>query len=270
MSKLTHIDDKGDARMVDVSGKDTTVRTAMAEAIVRMKPDTLALVLDGTAPKGDVLATARVAGIMAAKKTSDLIPLCHPLPISGVTVACEPDEESSLIRILASVKVAGVTGVEMEALTAASIAALTIYDMLKAVERGIVIESVRLLSKDGGKSGTYRAEKSEKQAGRSGVIRRASAAAGPVRRARMRAKPVEIMNEVTLRKPPSDHNARREALRQFMANRGLTAHAWAKDAGLAVGAIYSFLHGRTHALTKAEEEKLARAAGVSPEDLYRG
>ncbi|MCE9522565.1 MAG: cyclic pyranopterin monophosphate synthase MoaC [Alphaproteobacteria bacterium] len=271
MSKLTHIDDKGDARMVDVSGKDTTVRTAMAEAIVRMKPETLALVLDGTAPKGDVLATARVAGIMAAKKTSELIPLCHPLPISGVTVACEPDEEGSLIRILASVKVAGPTGVEMEALTAASIAALTIYDMLKAVERGIVIESVRLISKDGGKSGSFRADKADKQAaGRGSVVRRASAPPGPVRRGRLRPKPVEIMNEVALRKPPSDHNARREALRKFMSNRGLTAHAWAKDAGLEVGAIYSFLHGRTHALTKSQEEKLARAADVAPEDLYRG
>lgn len=272
MSKITHLDEKGDARMVDVSGKDTTTRTAMAEAIVRMKPDTLALVLEGTAPKGDVLAAARIAGIMAAKKTSELIPLCHPLPISGVTVACEPDEESSLIRVLASVKVSGPTGVEMEALTAASIAALTIYDMLKAVERGMVIESVRLLSKEGGKSGTYRVDKSDAPAapGRSRAVRRASAAAGPVRRSRPRAKPVEITTEAAARKPPSDHNARREALRRFMASRGLTAHAWAKDAGLAVGAIYSFLHGRTHTLTKSEEEKLARAAGVSPEDLYRG
>ena len=106
--------------------------------------------------------------------------------------------------------------------------------------------------------------------GRGSVVRRASAAAGPVRRARLRAKPVEIMNEVAIRKPPSDHNARRDGLRQFMASRGLTAHSWAKDAGLPVGAIYSFLHGRTHTLTKAEEEKLARAADVSPEDLYRG
>jgi cyclic pyranopterin monophosphate synthase len=268
MSKLTHIDDKGDARMVDVSGKDTTARTAMAEAIVRMKPDTLALVMEGTAPKGDVLATARVAGIMAAKKTSELIPLCHPLPISGVTVACEPDEESSLIRVLASVKVAGQTGVEMEALTAASVAALTIYDMLKAVERGIVIESVRLLSKEGGKSGAYRAAKAETPA-RGRAVSRASSAAAPVRRARLRAKPVEITSD-GVRKPPSDHNARREALRRFMASRGLTAHAWAKDAGLPVGAIYSFLHGRSHTLTKAEEEKLARAADVSPDDLYRG
>ncbi len=268
MTKLTHVDEKGSARMVDVSSKDTTDRTAMAEAIVRMKPETLALVLEGTAPKGDVLAAARIAGIMAAKKTSELIPLCHPLPIAGVTIACEPDEEESLIRILASVKVSGQTGVEMEALTAASIAALTIYDMLKAVEREIVIESVRLLSKEGGKSGSYRAEKSEPKAARGAVRRGTATAAVAVRRARMRSKPVEVMSEVALRKPPSDHNAKRDALRRFMAGRGLTAHAWAKDAGVPVGAIYSFLHGRTHALTKTEESKLAGAAGVSPEDLY--
>ena len=157
MTKLTHIDDKGDARMVDVSGKDTTVRTAMAEAVVRMKPQTLALVIGGTAPKGDVLAVARVAGIMAAKRTADLIPLCHPLPIAGVTVVCEPDEDLSLIRVLASVKVTGPTGVEMEALTAVAVGCLTIYDMVKAVERGMRIEDIRLLEKRGGKSGQFQA-----------------------------------------------------------------------------------------------------------------
>lgn len=268
MSKLTHLDDAGNARMVDVSSKDATTRTAMAEAIVRMKPDTLALVLQGTAPKGDVLATARIAGIMAAKKTSEIIPLCHPLPISGVTVACEPDEEGSLIRILASVKVTGPTGVEMEALTAASVAALTIYDMLKAAERGITIETVRLLTKEGGKSGTYRADKSEPKRGR--TVRRPATAAAARLVTRHRAKPVEIMGEGTSRKPAVDHNARRDALRRFMSSRGLTAHAWAKDAGVPVGAIFSFLHGRTHTLTKAEEERLAHTLGVSPEDLYRG
>jgi cyclic pyranopterin phosphate synthase len=267
MSKLTHLDDKGNARMVDVSGKDTTERTAMAEAIVRMKPETLALVLEGTAPKGDVLATARVAGIMAAKRTSDLIPLCHPLPISGVSVACEPDEAESLIRVLASVKVTGQTGVEMEALTAASVAALTIYDMLKAAERGIVIENVRLISKEGGKSGAFRATDKSDAAGRAQGVRRVAAPA--VRQARQRAQAVEV-TAAAQRKPPIDHNARREALRRFMASRGLTAHAWAKDANVAVGVIYSFLHGRTHTLTKAEETKLAEAVGVAPEDLYAG
>jgi cyclic pyranopterin phosphate synthase len=267
MSKLTHLDEHGKAKMVDVSGKDTTARTAMAEAIVRMKPETLALVLEGTAPKGDVLAAARIAGIMAAKKTSEIIPLCHPLPISGVTVACEPDEEGSLIRVLASVKVSGQTGVEMEAMTAATVAALTIYDMLKAAERGIVIEAVRLLSKDGGKSGAYRAGDAEKSQGRGRSVRRPSTAAA-ARLVRHRSKPVEV--EGPQRKSVSDNATRRDALRRFMAARGLTAHAWAKDAGVAVGVIFSFLHGRTPALTKAEEEKLAAAAGVAAEDLYRG
>jgi|CXWL01.1.fsa_nt_gi cyclic pyranopterin phosphate synthase len=266
MSKLTHLDEHGKAKMVDVSTKDTTTRTAMAEAIVRMKPDTLALVLEGTAPKGDVLAAARIAGIMAAKKTAELIPLCHPLPISGVTIACEPDEEASLIRVLASVKVSGQTGVEMEAMTAAAVAALTIYDMLKAAERGIVIEAVRLMSKEGGKSGTYRAEPEKGQA-RGRLVRRPSTAAA-ARLVRHRSTPAEV--EGPARKSVSDHAARRDALRRFMAARGLTAHAWAKDAGVAVGVIYSFLHGRTPTLTKAEEEKLATAAGVAPEDLYRG
>lgn len=265
MSKLTHLDEHGKAKMVDVSAKDTTTRTAMAEAIVRMKPETLALVLEGTAPKGDVLAAARIAGIMAAKKTSEIIPLCHPLPISGVTIACEPDEEGSLIRVLASVKVSGQTGVEMEAMTAASVAALTIYDMLKAAERGIVIEAVRLMSKDGGKSGSYRAEP-EKTGARGRLVRRPTTAAA-ARLVRHRSTPVEV--EVAPRKSAADHAARRDALRRFMSSRGLTAHAWAKDAGVAVGVIFSFLHGRTHALAKAEEEKLAAAAGVAPDDLYR-
>jgi cyclic pyranopterin phosphate synthase len=265
MSKLTHLDEHGKAKMVDVSGKDTTTRTAMAEAIVRMKPETLALVLEGTAPKGDVLAVARIAGIMAAKKTSEIIPLCHPLPISGVTVACEPDEEASLIRILASVKVSGQTGVEMEALTAATVAALTIYDMLKAAERGIVIEAVRLMSKEGGKSGAYRAEPDKKSPARGRLVRRPTTAAA-ARLVRHRSTPAEGEQP---RKATADHAARRDALRRFMASHGLTAHAWAKDAGVAVGVIFSFLHGRTHTLTKGEEDKLAAAIGVAPEDLYR-
>ena len=161
MSKLTHLNDKGQAHMVDVSGKGPTERTAMAEAIVRMRPETLAMVLEGSVAKGDVLAVARVAGIMAAKKTAELIPLCHPLPISGVTVLCEPDEAESIIRVLATVRVTGSTGVEMEALTAASIAALTIYDMLKAVDRSMRIEAVRLTAKSGGASGDFRAEQDD-------------------------------------------------------------------------------------------------------------
>jgi len=154
--RLSHLDESGAARMVDVSAKDDTQRVATAEAIVRMKAETLALIQTGGMPKGDVIATARIAGIMAAKRTPELIPLCHPLAITGVTLEIEPAGETAL-RIAATVKTTGKTGVEMEALTAASVAALTVYDMCKAVEKGMVIESVRLLEKEGGKSGHWRA-----------------------------------------------------------------------------------------------------------------
>lgn len=154
---LSHLDASGAARMVDVSEKTETARTAIAEAIVRMRPETLALIQQGGMPKGDVIATARIAGIMAAKRTPDLIPLCHPLPITGVTVDLAPQGDASLV-IRATVKTTGKTGVEMEALTAASVAALTVYDMCKAVEKGMRIESIRLLEKHGGKSGDWLAE----------------------------------------------------------------------------------------------------------------
>lgn len=269
MSKLTHLNDKGQAHMVDVSSKAPTERTAMAEAIVRMSPETLGAVLDGSAPKGDVLAVARVAGIMAAKKTSDLIPLCHPLPISAVTVLCEPDEAECIIRVLATVRVTGTTGVEMEALTAASIAALTIYDMLKAVERGITIEAIRLISKEGGKSGSFRAEDKPAASGRHAALRRVGPVQIKARRARA-ASVSEVVAEPAQRKSVADASNKREALRRFMKERGLTAHAWTRDAGLAVGVLYSFLHARTHSLTRGEEQKLASAINVDPEDLYRG
>jgi cyclic pyranopterin phosphate synthase len=269
VSKLTHLNDKGQAHMVDVSSKAPTERTAMAEAIVRMNPETLEAVLEGAIPKGDVLAVARVAGIMAAKKTSDLIPLCHPLPISAVTVLCEPDEAECIIRILATVRVTGTTGVEMEALTAASVAALTIYDMLKAVERGITIEAIRLISKEGGKSGSFRAEDKPASSGRHAAQRRASGVQIKTRRARAVAVS-EVAVEAPVRKNVADASNKREALRRFMQARGLTAHAWTRDAGLAVGVLYSFLHGRTHSLTRGEEQKLASAINVDPEDLYRG
>jgi cyclic pyranopterin phosphate synthase len=157
MSGLTHIDASGTAAMVDVSGKDVTSRTAVAEGRVIMQPETLALVKSGNAKKGDVLGVARVAGIMAAKRTHELIPLCHPLAISRVAVEVEPDDALPGIRVTATVKVAGQTGVEMEALTAVSVACLTVYDMVKAADRGMRIEGVRLLSKEGGKSGTWTA-----------------------------------------------------------------------------------------------------------------
>lgn len=155
---LTHLNDAGNAEMVDIADKDTTARTAIAETWVMMRPETRALILSDGLPKGDVLATARIAGIMAAKKTSDLIPLCHPLQLSKVSVDFEfPTDQPDLIRIEALAKLKGKTGVEMEALTAATVAALTLYDMCKAVDKGMVIQSTKLLFKDGGKSGTYKA-----------------------------------------------------------------------------------------------------------------
>jgi cyclic pyranopterin monophosphate synthase len=156
MAKLSHLDDKGQAHMVDVSGKDVTSRSATARARVLAEAATLALINSGSGKKGDVLAAARIAGIMAAKKTSDLIPLCHPLMISKVSVEFTLAETH--IDVEATVKVEGKTGVEMEALTACSVACLTIYDMLKAVDRGMTITDMRLVEKTGGKSGTYRAD----------------------------------------------------------------------------------------------------------------
>jgi cyclic pyranopterin phosphate synthase len=158
MSKLTHLDATGNAHMVDVSDKHVTSRSATAKAQVLMLPETLALILGGTAKKGDVLATARIAGIMAAKKTHELIPLCHPLLITKISVDFVADEKTSSIEVSATVRVEGKTGVEMEALTACSIAALTLYDMCKAVDRGMKITDLRLTEKSGGKSGTFTAE----------------------------------------------------------------------------------------------------------------
>ena len=157
-AKLTHLGSKGEARMVDVSAKQVTERIAVAEGRVVMSKPTLDLVLKGDAKKGDVLGAARIAGIMAAKRTHELIPLCHPLPVSKVTVDIEPDRKLPGLRVTATVKVTGQTGVEMEALTAVSIACLTIYDMVKAVERGMRIEAIKLVEKRGGKSGHYRAK----------------------------------------------------------------------------------------------------------------
>lgn len=154
MTKLTHIDDAGAAHMVDVGNKAETARKAVAESIVHMQADTMKLILDDELPKGDVIAAVRLAGIMAAKKTSELIPLCHPLPITSVKLDIAPKSGTEM-RIEATVKVSGQTGVEMEALTAASVAALTLYDMAKAVDKGMTIEGTRLLLKEGGKSGTY-------------------------------------------------------------------------------------------------------------------
>lgn len=161
MSELTHVNENGDVRMVDVSEKEVTARVAVAEGFISMQPETLALITSGQAAKGDVLACARVAGVMAAKNTSGIIPMCHPLLITKAEVECTPQEAGQRadgrvgIRVQATCKVTGQTGIEMEALTAASVACLTIYDMCKAVDRGMQIDEVRLLHKSGGKSGTW-------------------------------------------------------------------------------------------------------------------
>ncbi|MEE9524849.1 MAG: cyclic pyranopterin monophosphate synthase MoaC [Thermodesulfovibrionales bacterium] len=156
MKKLSHIDEEGKAVMVDVSKKKETRREAVASATVKMKPETLKLIMDKEVPKGDVFSAARIAGIMAAKKTPTLIPLCHPLNIEAVEVDFKTDEKRSEVRILTKAKITGRTGVEMESLTAATVAALTIYDMCKAVDKGIIITDIMLLQKKGGKSGRYK------------------------------------------------------------------------------------------------------------------
>ena len=155
---LTHFDQKGDAHMVDVSDKDVTARIAVAEGHIKMARETFDIIAEGRAKKGDVLSVARLAGIMGAKKTADLIPLCHPLPITKVSLDLQPDASLPGVRIEATVKTSGQTGVEMEALSAASTAALTVYDMLKAADRAMEIGGLRVLLKDGGKSGKYEAQ----------------------------------------------------------------------------------------------------------------
>ncbi len=156
--RLTHLDSRGEARMVDVGDKAVTSRVAVARAQIRMKPETLSVILASELSKGDALATARIAAIQAAKKTSDLIPLCHPLPITKVSVELRADHALPGIIIEVTCKVRGQTGIEMEALTAASVAALTVYDMAKSIDRGMVIEQVRLIEKSGGKTGEWRSD----------------------------------------------------------------------------------------------------------------
>ena len=158
MSGLSHFDETGAAHMVDVSDKAVTHRIATAKGRITMAPETLAMVMQGTAKKGDVLGVARLAGIMGAKKTPDLIPLCHPLPITKVSLDLEPNPAENCVDITATVKTTGQTGIEMEALTAVSIAGLTVYDMVKAVDKSMVISNIRVVLKDGGKTGLYEAE----------------------------------------------------------------------------------------------------------------
>ena len=156
--KLSHLNERGEAHMVDVGDKAETSRRAIAEGIINMSPATFRLIADATAPKGDVVATARIAGIMAAKRTHELIPLCHPLALTKVTVDFEPLPGDAGLRVVAEVRVKGQTGVEMEALTATSVACLTLYDMLKAADKAMTITGIRLVEKSGGRSGTYRAD----------------------------------------------------------------------------------------------------------------
>ena len=153
--ELTHLDEHGAARMVDVGAKEVSQRIASAQAVITMKPETLRMITDGTAPKGDVFACARIAGIMAAKKTSELIPMCHPIPIDSVKVDIEPISETQ-VRLVSMLRCTHKTGIEMEALTAASVAALTIYDMCKAIDKHMVMSDIHLIEKTGGKSGVFR------------------------------------------------------------------------------------------------------------------
>lgn len=163
MGRLTHLGASGEASMVDVGDKDETVRTAIAEGAVIMQPETLAAILAGNARKGDVFGTARIAGIMAAKRTHELVPLCHPLALTKVSVEIEPDEALPGLRVSALTRVTGRTGVEMEALTAVSVACLTIYDMAKAIDRAMTITDIRLVQKTGGKSGDFRRDDGQAQ-----------------------------------------------------------------------------------------------------------
>lgn len=256
MSKLSHLDSEGKAKMVDVSSKDETAREASAEATIHLSEEAFGLITRGDAPKGDVLATARLAGIMAAKKTSELIPLCHPLALSHAGVEFTPLEDQHAFHIVATAKTTGPTGVEMEALTAASVAALTIYDMVKAVDRSARIDGVRLVSKSGGKSGTFEAGREPKRP-----------MAGPPTHKAV-PKPSVIMNEVSAPKRGEAVTNEREAFRSFMTSQRLRATEWAKSAKVPVGEIYAFLNGQSRALKPETSEKLARAARSSVETMF--
>jgi cyclic pyranopterin monophosphate synthase len=260
MSELTHTDAEGKASMVDVSAKPETERFARAEAFVRLSPETLKLIADGAIAKGDVMATVRIAGIMAAKKTAELIPLCHPLAITNVKV--EPVAEDSGVRITASVKTKGQTGVEMEALTAASVAALTLYDMVKAVERAAVIEQVKLIEKTGGASGGYtRLAEPEPEAPKTALRSR-----GFIGRPGAAPRPRPVIDRLPL---PADGTVSRvEHFRRFMRDQRMQVTHWAAEAGLPVGLIYGFLHGRVGRLPRDAEDKLAQAARSTVRDVF--
>lgn len=254
MASLTHLDENGAARMVDVSGKETTEREATAEALIVLSEEAFDAVFSGEAPKGDVLAAARIAGIMAAKKTQELIPLCHSIPISKAEIAFEQVTEKNTIRITATVKTVARTGVEMEALTAASIAALTIYDMTKAIDKAAVIEGIHLIAKSGGKSGSFAAPPLRS-------LRKTAAAPS-------RGRPTVLMGEVVAPVVAAP-DAKRAAFRNFMTANHLRATEWAKQAGVPASQLYAFLTGRLRTLPDSVIQKLARAARVRPEDMFK-
>jgi cyclic pyranopterin phosphate synthase len=266
MSKLSHVDDQGRASMVDVSEKSASERMATAEAVIVLSEEAFRLVMAGEIKKGDVLATARIAGIMAAKKTSELIPLCHPLALSHAGVEFAPLDDRFGFRIVASAKTTGQTGVEMEALTAAAVAALTVYDMVKAVDKSAVIENIRLLTKSGGKSGSFQAsEKSQPKAARAAGPAKP---VGPASAAGLaKATPRVLIHEAAApRAVPA--TGEREALRQFMLARRLLVSQWAKSAEVPVNELYGYLRGRSRALSAASAERLAKAARASTDEMF--
>jgi cyclic pyranopterin monophosphate synthase len=256
MSKLSHIDESGRASMVDVSEKPASERIAVAEAIIVISGETFDLVIAGEIKKGDVLATARIAGIMAAKKACELIPLCHPLMLTHVGVEFTPLPERHAFRIVASAKTTGQTGVEMEAMTAASVAALTVYDMVKAVDKSAVIETVRLLTKSGGKSGSYEAPEGSASSPEESKPPRTG-----------KVSPRVLMHETAVPRGAS-RSGEREALRDFMIARRLRASEWAKSAAVPVNELYGYLSGRSRTLAPGSLEKLAKAARASLDEMF--
>ena len=257
MTKLSHLDERGNASMVDVSAKAATERSATAEARIIISEEAFKQVIDGTLPKGDVLETARIAGIMAAKKTSELIPLCHPLALTHAGIEIAPLPDGRTLQIIGSAKTTGQTGVEMEALTAASVAALTVYDMVKAVDKSAVIETIRLLTKSGGKSGSYEAQAREKP--KPAVAKSGGAKVKP-----------RVLSHESAPPAPINNSDGRENLRRFMTARGLRPSEWAQSAAVPLNELYGYLSGHSRRLSPDVIEKLARAARTTPEEMLSG
>ncbi len=272
MTDLSHIDETGRAAMVDVTAKPDTGRSATASGFIALKGETLALIAEGKAAKGDVIAAARIAGIMAAKKTHELIPLCHPLLLTGIAVDIAHAEDGAGLAITATVKTRGATGVEMEALTAVSVAALTLYDMVKAVDRAATIGAIRLVAKSGGKS-----DYSEDDGDSAPVVIPPLPPEPPKLLSRgFRRAPGAAARPAAPRPAPTDQgpateratHSRADSFRTFLRDNRMQVSAWAADAGLPVGLIYGFLHGRVGRLPRDAEEKLARAANATVKDIF--